>query len=242
MIENMKKIKFRTVCAIIVFYLIAIATRYLATKTNVFSGANIYLKIIAEGIGPTLGVIVACLVFKLKFSPMTLKGNYKSLLFPSLVYWIIPILLFSLFTLITKGRFPIFYVFMCFFYGLLEEIGWRGFLQQQLQGLPKIWNILIVAILWFVWHLNFDIPVMNMIFWGCLLLFGAWGLGVVADARKSLLVVAAFHSLINIKSDNNLILIVVLFVLWIVTIAYIEKKKGVFIEQAEKEKCNIEKE
>ena len=220
----MKKIECKTVSAIIVFYIIAVATRYLAIKTDILSEASIYLKIIAQGIGPTLGVIVACFVFKIKFRPMTLKGNYTSLVFPSLVYWAIPILLFSLFTLITKGTFPIFYVFMIFFYGLLEEIGWRGFLQQQLQGLPGIWNILIVSILWFAWHLNFEITAINLIFFG-LLIFGSWGMGFVANKTKSLLLVAAFHSLNNVKSDNNIIIIALLFVSWIAIIVYMEKRK-----------------
>ena len=230
--SKMKKIECKTVYAIICFYLIAVIARYLAVKTDIFSETNIYLKIIAEGIGPTLGVIVACFVFKLKFTPMTLKGNYKSLTFPSLVYWILPILLLSLFTLISKGTFPIFYVFMAFFYGLLEEIGWRGFLQQQLQGLPKIWNILIVAILWYVWHLNFNLTLMNLLFFG-LLIFGSWGMGIVADKTKSLLLVAAFHSLNNVKSENNLVPIAILFVSWIAVIIYMEKKNKKFVKQAE---------
>lgn len=216
--------KLKTVFAISVFYLIAVGGRYVAIKTNILSGISIYLQIIAQGIGPTLGVIVACLIFNLKFSPMTLKGNYKLLVFPALVYWIVPILLFSLWSMMTKGSFPIFYVFMIFVYGLLEEIGWRGFLQQQLQGLPKILNILIVGILWFVWHLRFDLTTTNLIFLG-LLFFGTWGIGIVADGTKSLLAVAAFHCLNNIKSENNLILIALLFVSWIVMIVYMEKRK-----------------
>jgi membrane protease YdiL (CAAX protease family) len=238
---NVKKIEYKTFYAIIVFDLIAVATRYLAVKTDILSNANFYLRIIAEGMGPTLGAIVACFVFKLKFRPMTLKGYYKSLLFPSLVYWIIPILLFSLLALITKGTFPVFYVFIIFFYGLLVDIGWRGFLQQQLQGLPKIWNIMIVSILWYVWHLNFDITAMNLIFFG-LLIFGSWGMGIVADKTKSLLLVAAFHSLNNVKSESKLIfiLIALLFVSWVAIIVYMEKKKGKFVEQAEKEKYKEE--
>jgi membrane protease YdiL (CAAX protease family) len=216
--------KRKTVFAICVFYIIAISVRYIATKTNILSDTNLYLKMIARGIGPILGVIVACFIFKLKFSPMTLKGNYKFLVFPTLVYWIVPILLFSLWTTTTQGSFPFFYVFMIFVYGLLEEIGWRGFLQQQLQGLPKIWNILIVGTLWFVWHLNFDLTTTNLLFLG-LLIFGAWGIGVVANTTKSLLAVAAFHSLNNVKSENNLPLIALLFVLWIVMIVYMEKEK-----------------
>ena len=220
----MKKTSLKTVLEIGVFYMIAIGVRYLATKTNILSDTNIYLKIMAEGIGPTLGVVVACLIFRLKFNPMTLKGNYKLWVFPLLVYWIVPILLLSSWTMITKGSFPIFYVFMIFVYGLLEEIGWRGFLQQQLQGLHRIWNILIVGILWFAWHLNFELTTMNLIFL-CLLLFGAWGIGIVANTTKSLLAVAAFHSLNNVKSENNLIIIVLLFVVWIGIIIYSTRAK-----------------
>jgi len=225
----MNKSKLKTVLAIGVFFLIAVGVRYIATKTNILSETNLYLNMIVRGIGPTLGAIVACLIFKIKFSPMTLKGNYRLFVFPSLVYWIIPILLFALWTAITKGTFPIFYVFMIFVYGLLEEIGWRGFLQQQLQGLPKIWNILIVGILWFVWHLNFDLVASNLIFLG-ILLFGAWGIGIVADRTKSLLAVAAFHSLNNVQSENNLIVIALLFVSWIVMIVYMEKRKKLVLK------------
>ena len=220
----MNKTKLKTVLAIGIYYLIAVGVRYVATKTNILSETNLYLNMIVRGIGPTLGVIAACFIFKIKFSPMTLKGNYRLFVFPLLVYWIVPILLFALWAAITKDTFPIFYVFMIFVYGLLEEIGWRGFLQQQLQGLPKIWNILIVGILWFVWHLNFDLTVSNLIFLG-ILLFGTWGIGIVADRTKSLLAVAAFHSLNNVQSENNLIFIALLFVSWIVMIVFMEKKK-----------------
>ena len=220
----MKKSKLKIVLAIGIYYIIAVGIRYTATKTNILSETNLYLNMIVRGMGPALGVIASCLIFKIKFSPMTLKGNYRLFVFPSLIYWIVPILLLALWAAITKGTFPIFYVFMIFVYGLLEEIGWRGFLQQQLQGLPKIWNILIVGILWFVWHLNFDLTASNLIFFG-ILLFGAWGIGIIADRTKSLLAVAAFHSLNNVQSENNLIIIALLFVSWIVMIVYTEKKK-----------------
>jgi len=64
-----------------------------------------------------------------------------------------------------------------------------------------------------------------MIFLG-ILIFGAWGIGVVANTTKSLLSVAAFHSLLNSKSENNLIIIAILFVSWIAIIVNMEKKKS----------------
>jgi membrane protease YdiL (CAAX protease family) len=196
----MIKVKHKTIYAIAVFYAIAIALRYLTNKTSVLSGVdNSFIKIILQGIGPTIGVIVASLIFKMKFRPMTLKGNYKQILVPFSVYWLLPILLISAYAFLTKGSFPVLTVSMFFIYGLLEEIGWRGFLQQQLKGLPQIWNILIVGILWFIWHLNFEMTTMNLLFLG-LLIFGGWGIGIVANKTNSLLAVSAFHSLNNIKT------------------------------------------
>jgi membrane protease YdiL (CAAX protease family) len=221
----MIKVKNKTIYAIAVFYFIAIAFRYLTNKTSLLSGVdNGFIRIILQGIGPTIGVIVASLIFKIKFRPMTLTGNYKQILVPFSAYWFLPVLLISGYAFLTKDSFPVFSVFLFFVYGLLEEIGWRGFLQQQLKDLPKIWNILIVGILWFIWHLNFEMTTMNLLFLG-LLIFGSWGIGIVADKTNSLLAVSAFHTLNNIKTENNLIIIGIFVIIWILMIIYSERKK-----------------
>ncbi|MDR3327804.1 MAG: CPBP family intramembrane metalloprotease [Prevotellaceae bacterium] len=215
--------KNKLIYAIAVFYVIAIIMRYLTNKVGILSGIdNDAVKIILQGIGPTLGVLIASLIFKIKFS-MTLKGNHKQALIPFLFYWLLPIVLISAHTFLYNKSFPILTVFMFFIYGLLEEIGWRGFLQQQLKSLPKILNILIVAILWFIWHLNFDITITNLLFLG-LLILGSWGIGVVADKTNSLLAVSAFHTLNNVKTEQNLILIGIFVILWITLIVYMDKK------------------
>jgi membrane protease YdiL (CAAX protease family) len=221
--------KTKTIFAIIVFYIIAVAVRYLATKTEILLDVNMYVKIICEGIGPTLGVIIALLIFRMKFSPMTLKGNYSSFLFPALTYWLVPILLISSYSAYTQGKFPVFYVFMIFVYGILEEIGWRGFLQQQLKELPKWLSILIITVLWFVWHLNFSFSVSALFFFG-ILLFGSWGIGVVANSTNSLLAVSAFHSLNNINPEKNYPIVIVLFIVWIAIVSIIGKKKKKYIK------------
>ena len=105
-------------------------------------------------------------------------------------------------------------------YGLLEEIGWRGFLYQQLKELPLFTNILIVATLWFLWHLNFELTSSNLLFYGILIL-GSWGIGKVTDATNSLIAVSAFHSLNNFfpNLDNTKILILALLLTaWIIAL------------------------
>lgn len=213
------------ILSIIVFYVIAIGARYLTNQTDILADLdNHFIKIIIQGIGPTVGVIVTSLIFKIKFQPMTLTGNYNRAWFPILLYWLLPIILISATTFLTNGNFPISIVFACFLYGLFEEIGWRGFLQQQLKGLPRFWNVFLVGLLWFIWHLNFELSAANLLFLG-LLIFGSWGIGIVADKTNSLLAVSAFHSLYNVKSENNSILLGVFLIGWILLLVFSQKAK-----------------
>lgn len=204
--------------AILTFYIIAIICRYLTNKIGLIDGIeSIHLRSILTGIGPTLGAIAVFKIFNIK-PVMNLKGNYKKFIYPFALYWLLPILLISVVTYYIKGSFPFFIVLTTLVYGLFEEIGWRGFLYQHLKVLPLWQNILIVTILWFAWHLNFETTTSNMLFFGILLL-GSWGIGKVSDATNSLLAVSAFHSLNNFfpTLDNTKIIILTsLIVIWVI--------------------------
>jgi len=204
--------------AIIVYYAIAIICRYVAVKTELLAGIeNEYLKILLRGVGPAIGAFAAIKIFSLS-NPMSLKGIYKTALIPFVIFWILPAVLIAGVYYATLGKFPILLMFTILVYGLLEEIGWRGFLQEQLKSLPKFTSILIIAILWFAWHLNFEITSSNLLFFGILFL-GTWGIGKVYTSTGSLLAVAGFHSLNNffVKGvhQTELILILSLLAIWI---------------------------
>ncbi len=204
--------------AIIVYYVIAVICRYAATKTNLLSSIeNPYLVILLRGVGPALGALAAIKIFSLN-NPMSLKGIYKNAIVPFAVYWLLPAILISSVYYFTIGKFPILLMFTVLVYGLLEEIGWRGFLQEQLKSLPKFTSILIIAVLWFAWHLNFEMTPSNMIFFG-IIFFGTWGIGKVYTSTGSLLAVAGVHSLNNFfrngLHDTELTLIIVLLVIWV---------------------------
>lgn len=204
--------------AIIVYYVIAIICRYVAVKTTLLSGIeNPYLEILLRGVGPALGALTAIKIFSLH-NPMSLKGIYKNAIVPFAVYWILPAVLIAGVYYFVMGKFPILLMFTVLVYGLLEEIGWRGFLQEQLKSLPKFTSILIIAILWFAWHLNFETTPSNMIFFG-IIFFGTWGIGKVYSSTGSLLAVAGVHSLNNFFRNGlhqtELTLILSLLVIWI---------------------------
>lgn len=219
--------------AIGTFYLIAITLRYLTNKTTILSGVEPnFLLVILQGMGPAIGAVVACLVFRIKME-MSLKGNFKNIFIPLSVYWILTILLIGIVAYFTTGNFVLVPILTILIYGLLEEIGWRGFLQQVLRPLPKFAGILLIATLWFVWHLNFELTGSNLLFFGVLIL-GSWGIGVVADKTKSLLAAAAFHSLNNffdVLNTKTTVILLSLTLLWILSILY--RKKLGFIPQSD---------
>jgi membrane protease YdiL (CAAX protease family) len=206
--------------AILTFYTIAVALRYLTNKTDLLTGlSSSFLKAILTGIGPAVGAVVVFAVFKIK-PVMSLKGNYKKLLTPFLLYWALPLVLICGTEFFIKGTVSFAAVTAILVYGLLEEIGWRGFLQQELKSLPLLLNIIVVATLWFLWHLNFDLSSSNLLFYGILIL-GTWGIGKVADSTQSLLAVSAFHSLNNFFAEMNTVKIAILVVLlstWIIAL------------------------
>lgn len=196
-------------------------------KTNLFDFTdNEFIKILLRGIGPAIGALVSVKLFNIPLK-LSLKGNYQSLFLPLLVFWIFPVVLIGTVSYIQQGQFPFVLLFTVLIYGLLEEIGWRGFLQEQLKDLPKLQSIIIIAVLWFIWHLNFEFTTSNMIFLGILFL-GTWGIGKVYSKTYSLLAVAGFHSLNNFFRNGlhqtELILIAVLLIIWIVFIIIYGRK------------------
>lgn len=212
--------------AIFTFYSIAIILRYATNKTDLLSGiSNEFLKIILQAIGPAIGAVVAFTVFKIK-PKLSLKGDYKKIATPFLLYWVFPMVLILGIQYITKGTVSFLALFAILIYCLLEEIGWRGFLQQELKSLSPMLSILIVSALWFVWHLNFEFTGSNLMFFGILVL-GTWGIGKVADSTHSLLAVTAFHSLNNIFTEINstkAMILIVLVLVW-VTALVLRKKQ-----------------
>lgn len=204
--------------SIIVFYAIAILFRFLAVKTNLLDFTdNEFIKILLRGIGPAIGALVSVKLFNIPLK-LSLKGNYRNIFLPFLVFWIVPVALIGTVSYIQQGHFPFVLLFTVLVYGLLEEIGWRGFLQEQLKDLPQLQSIIIIAVLWFIWHLNFEFTTSNMIFLGILFL-GTWGIGKVYSKTYSLLAVAGFHSLNNFFRNGlhqtELILILILLAIWI---------------------------
>jgi len=220
--------------AIAVFYTIALICRYIAVKTNLLSGIeNGYIVILLRGVGPALGAFAAIKLFSLS-NPLSLKGIYKNVVLPFAVYWILPAFLIAGVYYFRNGKFPLLFMFTVLSYGLLEEIGWRGFLQEQLKSLPAFYSTLIIAVLWFVWHLNLEMTADNLVFLA-IIFFGTWGIGKIYSKTSSLLAVAGVHSLNNFFHEGlhqtELILIGLLLIIWIGFVIMYDRKNKVVVSQ-----------
>ncbi|GAA3510680.1 hypothetical protein GCM10022393_25300 [Aquimarina addita] len=194
----------KKIVSISLFFLIAISLRYYIIKVrpDFFVSSNLYIKVLLQGIGPMIGGLVV--VYLLKRAN---KLTFFSIgIWRTLLVVVTPLFLFSLASIISTGQFSLYlisYVGVIMCYALLEEYGWRGYLQSELSGVKNIYKYLIIAILWFVWHLNFEISMGNIIFF-IILFAGSYGIGFIAERSNSLIMCALFHSFFNL-SQNKLL-------------------------------------
>ncbi len=98
------------------------------------------------------------------------------------------------------------YGVMLVLYALGEEYGWRGYLQPALAPMRLFPKVMLIAVLWYLWHLNFlrpgISPKMHLIHF-LSLVAGSWGLLKIADTTKSILFTAAVHLSFNVLADGT---------------------------------------
>lgn len=228
-----------SIYSIVTFYSIAILLRYITNKTTWLEGIDIldhtFIKICLQGIGPAIGALIAFKVFGVR-STYSLAGKLKPLLLSFIVFIIIPVLGFAIIgiketenvtaTNIFIGGAKLSFYF--FIYGILEEIGWRSFLQNRLDFLNQYIKYVVVGILWFVWHLNFELTTSNIAFL-FILIFASWGIGKIGDKTKSVLAVGAFHTFYNLFSvdffeyNNKIIVLILSAMVWISYILFYDR-------------------
>ncbi len=204
--------------AIATFYIIALLLRLislLVVNKCPSIETNYALQVaaaLATGLGPAIGALVAMFVFKRK-TEYTLLGKSA---WKSIATIAVPCIVFGILGGWDLGMTCLF----AFAYGLLEEYGWRGFLQYELRKLPVWQYVLIITVMWFLWHLDLDLRSVLPFF--LLLLLASWGIGKVVSETHSLLLCAAFHGVVNFSkrdlfSDTTFtVAFICVIVFWIV--------------------------
>jgi hypothetical protein len=184
--------------AIATFYIIALLVRlislyvvnkYPSIETNYALQVSAAL---ATGLGPAIGALVVMFIFKRK-TEYTIVGKSA---WKSIATIVVPCIVFGM----IGGRELGVTCLLAFAYGLLEEYGWRGFLQYELRNLPVWQSVLIITVMWFLWHL--DLKLLSSLPFFLLLLFASWGIGKVVSETHSLLLCAAFHGIANFSKRD----------------------------------------
>ena len=96
------------------------------------------------------------------------------------------------------------FLIMIPFVGIAEETGWRGLLQPELDKRMKFpFSVLVVAAIWFVWHLPTWLdPTSNhygdsMIGFGITIFIWAFALAAIYKSTKSVIACALYHTFID---------------------------------------------
>ena len=184
---------------------------------------------LATGLGPAIGALVVMLIFKRKTEYTILGKSARK----SIATIVIPCIVFGIIGGLDLGVTCLF----AFTYGLLEEYGWRGFLQYELRKLPMWQYVLIITVMWFLWHL--DLSQRSVLPFFLLLLLASWGIGKVANDTHSLSLCAAFHGIVNFSkrdlfSDTTFtVAFICVIVFWIVIWYFV----GIFPKQQGKRGC-----
>jgi membrane protease YdiL (CAAX protease family) len=94
-----------------------------------------------------------------------------------------------------------------FAYCIMEETGWRGYLQQELKSIRPLMRYVIIGSIWYLWHLSFlsEASLQENLMFLFMLILGSWGLGQVITTTRSIVITASFHLLIQLMMFNALI-------------------------------------
>jgi membrane protease YdiL (CAAX protease family) len=170
----------------------------------------IFFAALLEGSGVLAGALVAiCLLKRKRTIEMSFWGTSKKKV---LVMAVIPVVLLTIIGVannyeLNVNLYGLMAVVASLLYCIMEEFGWRGYLQEELKFIQPWKRYLTIGTIWYCWHLSFltDISVSeNLIFWA-MMIVASWGIGQVAIATKSILACACFHLIIQLMMFNSFI-------------------------------------
>lgn len=193
-----------------------------------------------EGSGVVIAALTAIsLLNKKRKTEITLFGTSKS---KSLIMAMIPIIILTIIGVkndyeLNQHIYGFIAISITLLYCIMEEYGWRGYLQEELKSLKPWIKYLLIGLIWYLWHLTFltKASVVDNLFFFAMMVVGSWGIGQVAESTKSILASACFHLIIQIMIFNalikngingieKLIILGVSVVLWFVIIKKWEKE------------------
>lgn len=201
------------------------------------------ITVFLEGSGVLIGALIAIFLLKKeRKTEISLFGTSKS---KSLLMAIIPVFILTIIGVnneygLNFHLYGFFAVVVTLIYCIMEEYGWRGYLQEELKGIKPWQKYIGIGFLWYLWHLTFltEATIGDNLFFLGMMIFGSWGIGQVAELTKSIVASACFHLIIQIMMFNalikngidgteKLIILGISVVIWIVIMKKWEKQNTI---------------
>lgn len=163
-----------------------------------------------EGSGVFIGALITIYFLrKQRKTEISFFGTSKN---KALLMSIVPITLLAIIGVkneygIQPNLYGLIAVFGSLIYCIMEEFGWRGYLQEEFKYFKPTNRYLLIGFIWYFWHLSFltEATVSENLFFLGMLVIGSWGIGQVAESTGSILASACFHLIIQIMMFNSLI-------------------------------------
>lgn len=231
---------------IVIFYFIAIIFSYyfrvLSPEWYNQFHLPLGLSIIKEWVG-ALGILLGGLLVTCVFKPERRTSFFGTSTLKSILMAIIPVLLFTIIGAknnenLNLHLYGFFVGIWIIIYCLLEESGWRGYLQDEFRNINPVLQYLIIGFLWYAWHLTFldgHIHIVNELIIFLILFFASVGIGLAVKHTRSIMVAACLHMIGNtlafsslikqsISLQNRFIIIGVSLFAWIFILIFWDKK------------------
>jgi membrane protease YdiL (CAAX protease family) len=191
-----------------IYYVIALAFSFLARvhwhTGELAAGARSpygLVWLLAGGVGPFFGALIVRAVFqperRMSFGGTNPRIAVAMLAVPAVVMGSMGIAdSFGLSSHLFGAQLGV----LVALYAILEETGWRGYLQDELRDLPWLLRYSVVGLLWYGWHFSYldGNPARDELVSLIFLLVASIGIGFVADRTRSIFAAASFHTIGNI--------------------------------------------
>ncbi|MBD2757750.1 CPBP family intramembrane metalloprotease [Spirosoma sp. BT704] len=168
------------------------------------------------GFGPFLSTIVVSYWSK---TPLSLRlfsktSWVRTMEVTGLVVFLVGTLLTNILSGKTDYYLIIFWTLYALFYALLEELGWRVFLGNELSKYSLFTTVLVSGVLWFAWHYSFAnrLTMEHPLRFLAMIVGGSAGLAEFYRKTKSWLIVGMAHALVNVNPPSLPILLIFLAV------------------------------
>ncbi|MCB1023460.1 MAG: CPBP family intramembrane metalloprotease [Acidobacteria bacterium] len=156
------------------------------------------------GLGPFFAGVTALIFQKSISDRITLCGSEP---LKNILIALIPLFSFSIIGLENSKGIDVHYyafIYASFntIYAFLEEFGWRRYLQNALDGINKNWAYLLIATIWWIWHLRFETQ-FDLFIFPIICIGGGFLLGKLANDTRSILPVVSMHTLIILLTNSG---------------------------------------